>query len=83
MKNLAEMGRRAKKAAENLALASSGEKDRGLAAIAAGADGLIIEVHNDPAHALCDGPQSLKPEDFDPLAKKLLALHGAVKSLEG
>ncbi len=35
MKNLAEMGRRAKKAAENLALASSGEKDRGLAAIAA------------------------------------------------
>ena len=50
---------------------------------ATGADGLQIEVHNDPAHALCDGPQSLKPEDFDPLAKKLLALHAAVKSLEG
>lgn len=32
-----------------------------LAAIAAGADGLIIEVHNDPAHALCDGQQSLTP----------------------
>ncbi len=36
-----------------------------LAAAAAGADGLIIEVHNDPAHALCDGPQSLTPEAFD------------------
>ena len=54
-----------------------------MGAVAMGADGLLIEVHNDPAHALCDGPQSLKPEDFDPLAKKLLALHGAVKSLEG
>ena len=35
-----------------------------LAAAAAGCDGLIIEVHNDPAHALCDGAQSLKPEEF-------------------
>ena len=35
-----------------------------LAATAAGADGLIIEVHNDPAHALCDGAQSLTPEAF-------------------
>ena len=35
-----------------------------LAAIAAGADGLIIEVHNNPAKALCDGAQSLTPEDF-------------------
>lgn len=34
------------------------------AAIAAGADGLMIEVHNDPAHALCDGAQSIKPETF-------------------
>ena len=39
-----------------------------LAAIAAGADGLIIEVHNDPSRALCDGPQSLTPEAFDRLA---------------
>ena len=54
-----------------------------MGAVATGADGLQIEVHNDPAHALCDGLQSLKPEDFDPLAKKLLALHAAVKSLEG
>ena len=35
-----------------------------LAAVAAGADGLMIEVHNDPAHALSDGPQSLTPEQF-------------------
>ena len=40
-----------------------------LAAVAAGADGLIIEVHNDPPHALCDGKQSLTPEQFDHLAK--------------
>ena len=40
-----------------------------LAAVAAGADGLIIEVHNDPPHALCDGKQSLTPEQFDRLAK--------------
>lgn len=38
-----------------------------LAALAAGADGLIIEVHNDPANALCDGPQSLTPDQFDAL----------------
>ena len=48
------------------------------AAVAAGADGLIIEVHNDPAHALCDGPQSLKPSVFDALAKKLQAIHHVV-----
>jgi len=41
------------------------------ASVAAGADGLIIEVHNDPPHALCDGPQSIRPEAFDKLAKKL------------
>ena len=39
-----------------------------LAATAAGADGLIIEVHNDPAHALCDGAQSLTPEQFQKLS---------------
>ena len=43
-------------------------KPMALAAAAAGADGLIIEVHNDPQHALCDGPQSLTPEAFDELA---------------
>ena len=49
-------------------------KPMALAATAAGADGLIIEVHNDPQHALCDGPQSLKPEDFEELA-------GSVRSI--
>ena len=41
-----------------------------LAAVAAGADGLIIEVHNDPAHAKCDGQQSLTPEKFQRLMDK-------------
>ena len=38
-----------------------------LAAVAAGADGLMIEVHNDPKNALCDGAQSLTPAQFDEL----------------
>ena len=42
-----------------------------LAAVACGADGLIIEVHNDPSNALCDGRQSLTPEVFDDLMKKI------------
>ena len=42
-----------------------------LAAVAAGADGLMIEVHNDPAHALCDGPQSLTPEAFAALMDRV------------
>ena len=41
------------------------------AAIAVGADGLIIEVHNDPVHALCDGSQSIKPEQFDEIMQDL------------
>ena len=45
-----------------------------LAAIAAGADGLIIEVHNDPPHAKCDGQQSLTPKKFDELMKKVKVL---------
>ena len=49
------------------------------AAVAAGADGLIIEVHNDPEHAVCDGPQSIRPEAFDTLAKKLHGLHAFLK----
>ncbi len=51
-------------------------------AIAIGADGLLIEVHNDPAHALCDGPQSLRPEAFAQLAEKLYALHGFMRAQE-
>ena len=45
-----------------------------LAAAAAGADGLMIEVHNDPPHALCDGAQSLTPEKFDEVARKVRAI---------
>ncbi|MBQ2678343.1 MAG: 3-deoxy-7-phosphoheptulonate synthase [Firmicutes bacterium] len=45
-----------------------------LAATAAGADGLMIEVHNDPPHALCDGAQSLTPEAFKTLVEKVNAL---------
>lgn len=50
-----------------------------IAAVAAGADGLIIEVHNDPAHALCDGAQSLTPDQFDRLAKKVFKLKDYMK----
>ena len=39
-------------------------KPMSMAAVAAGADGLMIEVHNDPVHALCDGAQSLTPAAF-------------------
>lgn len=50
-------------------------KPLSLAAAAVGADGLIIEVHNDPAHALCDGAQSLTPEAFADTARAVLAVH--------
>ena len=45
-----------------------------MAAVAAGADGLIIEVHNDPPHALSDGAQSLTPAQFDGVARKVFSL---------
>lgn len=48
-----------------------------LAAVASGADGLMIEVHNDPKHALSDGAQSLTPDQFDSVAKKVFALKKA------
>ena len=50
-----------------------------VAAAACGADGLIIEVHNDPLHALCDGAQSLRPEEYARLAVKIGAVREAVK----
>ena len=49
-----------------------------LAAIAAGADGLIIEVHNDPAHAWCDGQQSITPQEFGHLMGRLAPVAAAV-----
>ena len=45
-----------------------------MAAVAAGADGLMIEVHNDPKNALCDGAQSLTPEQFQGVMDRLAAL---------
>jgi len=48
------------------------------AAVAGGADGLIIEVHNDPAHAKCDGPQSITPAAFDTLAGELMRIHAVI-----
>ena len=48
------------------------------AAIAAGADGLIIEVHNDPPHALSDGAQSITPDQFDSIAKKLFFIKNSI-----
>ena len=48
------------------------------AATAAGADGIMVEVHNDPAHALCDGAQSLTCEQFAEVAEKVRAVREAV-----
>lgn len=49
-----------------------------LAAAACGSDGLIIEVHNDPPHALCDGAQSLRPEEYAKLCKKVKSVREAI-----
>lgn len=54
-------------------------KPMALAAAASGADGLMIEVHNDPAHALCDGAQSLTPAQFDDVAKSVKKVLDAIK----
>lgn len=48
------------------------------ASVVAGCDGLMIEVHNDPESALCDGPQSLKPDRYDDLIKKIRKLEKAL-----
>ena len=49
-----------------------------LAAVAAGTDGVMVEVHNDPLHALCDGAQSLKPEQFADLARRMMIIREVV-----
>lgn len=49
-----------------------------MAATAAGADGLMIEVHNDPAHALCDGAQSLTPEEFADVNARIEMIRKAI-----
>ncbi len=53
-----------------------------MASVAVGADGLLIEVHNDPEKALCDGPQSLRMNTFEDLANKMLAMHAFMKTME-
>ncbi|MGN0979970.1 MAG: 3-deoxy-7-phosphoheptulonate synthase [Candidatus Avoscillospira sp.] len=53
-------------------------KPMALAAAAAGADGLMIEVHNDPPHAWCDGAQSLTPEQFADVASKVRKVREAI-----
>ena len=42
-----------------------------MSGIAAGCDGIIVEVHNDPPHAKCDGQQSLTPDQFEQLMGKI------------
>ena len=54
-------------------------KPMAMAAAACGADGLIIEVHNDPPHALCDGAQSLTPEQFAQTARKIFRIREAMQ----
>ena len=54
-------------------------KPMAMAAAACGADGLIIEVHNDPARALCDGAQSLRPEQFEDVAKAIKAVRATAQ----
>ena len=53
-------------------------KPMAAAAAACGADGLIIEVHNNPARALCDGAQSLTPEQFRDTAELVAAVRATV-----
>jgi 3-deoxy-D-arabino-heptulosonate 7-phosphate (DAHP) synthase len=49
------------------------------AASAAGADGVMVEVHNDPACALCDGAQSLTPEQFADMMKSVSVVRNALR----
>ena len=56
-------------------------KPMALAAVAGGADGLIIEVHNDPPNAMCDGAQSLTPEQFSDLADGIWKIRKVVEAL--
>ena len=54
-------------------------KPMAMAAVASGADGLIIEVHNDPPHALSDGAQSLRPEQFADVARAISLIRKATE----
>ena len=54
-------------------------KPMAMAAVASGADGLIIEVHNDPSHALSDGAQSLRPEQFADVSRAISLIRKATE----
>ena len=56
-------------------------KPMALAAVASGADGLLIEVHNDPQNAACDGAQSLTPEQFADLSEKIRQVRAVVADM--
>ena len=68
-----------------IAGAGSNDTDHGCAlaakSAACGADGLMIEVHNDPAKALCDGPQALRPEKFAEVTRGVNAIRETVNNL--
>ena len=61
---------------------ATGRRDKVLpmarAAVAAGADGILVEVHHDPERALSDGPQALFPEQFEQLMRQLRVIAEAV-----
>lgn len=57
-------------------------KPLSIASLGVGVDGLIIEVHNDPPHALSDGAQSITPDKFDKVAKQIFAAKKALDSIE-
>ena len=50
-----------------------------MAAVASGADGIMIEVHNNPQQALCDGAQSLTPDQFEDVMSKIVKVKEAIQ----
>ncbi|MDD3022687.1 MAG: 3-deoxy-7-phosphoheptulonate synthase, partial [Syntrophomonadaceae bacterium] len=52
-----------------------------LAAVGAGCDGLMVEVHQNPSEAWSDGPQSLTPDNFEKMVKKIMAMKDALDNL--
>lgn len=55
-------------------------KPLALASVGAGADGVMIEVHNDPANALCDGAQSVSPEQFSEITQNINKILSAIRN---
>lgn len=53
-----------------------------MGAVASGADGVMIEVHNDPERALCDGQESLKPDTFTSVVSHIMDIHNIAKRIE-